>query len=310
MRTKTWLVVASALFAGGCRSGKISDAGFVDNLNAVDPMIGGVGLVLQPTRPTVHLPNSLIRVYPVKSDQLDDQIHYFPLTVTSHRVASVFAFMPVRGPVDAPVWDRRVGYERERATPYAYSARLEEPFDSIEFTPAARSGFFKMTFGGPQERYLRLKLIGQRGALSFDGRRTITGSEEFNGMRAFVYAETDTDVALAGSRDGKGVLLRLAPNADQARLRYGISYISVEQARRNLVREIPDWDFAKLRRTAEETWRTTLSQIRVKGGTPAQRRVFYTALYRCYGSSAPMSTCTNRAAGCPRSPLCSATGPR
>jgi hypothetical protein len=77
MWTKTWLVVASALFAGGCRSGKISDAEFIDNLDAVDPMIGGVGLVLQPTRPGASAEQSGPRVS-VKSDQLDDQIHCFP----------------------------------------------------------------------------------------------------------------------------------------------------------------------------------------------------------------------------------------
>ena len=49
------------------------------NLKYVDPTIGGVGLVLQPTRPTVHIPNCMLRTYPVKSDQLDDRIHYFTM---------------------------------------------------------------------------------------------------------------------------------------------------------------------------------------------------------------------------------------
>ena len=52
----------------------------------VDPTIGGVGLLLEPTRPTVHLPNSMVRVYPVRKDQLDDQIRSFPLTIISHRL--------------------------------------------------------------------------------------------------------------------------------------------------------------------------------------------------------------------------------
>lgn len=291
MWNKTCLVVAAALFAGGCRSGRLFDAVYGVGLDAVNPLIGGVGLVLQPTRPTVHLPNSLVRVYPVKSDQLDDQIHYFPLTVTSHRVASVFTFMPLRGPFDGSVWTRRVGFEQERAAPNAYFARLEEPSDSVEFVPAARSGFFRMTFGGPQARYLRLGLVGRQGELRFDGKRVITGSEGFNGMRAFVYAETDTDVALAGSRDGKGLLLQLASDCEQASLRYGISFISVEQAKANLMLEIPGWDYAGLKRKAEEAWRAALSRIRVRGGTPAQQQVFYTALYRCYERPVDINEC-------------------
>jgi hypothetical protein len=51
----------------------------------VDPTIGGIGHLLEPTHPTVSLPNSPVRVYPVRKDATDDQIHSFPLTIISHR---------------------------------------------------------------------------------------------------------------------------------------------------------------------------------------------------------------------------------
>jgi len=70
------------------------------NLKYVDPTIGGVGIILQPTRPTVHLPNSLIRVHPIRNDQLDDEIDNFPLTVTSHRLYQVFSLMPLSNLTD------------------------------------------------------------------------------------------------------------------------------------------------------------------------------------------------------------------
>src|SRR5664279_4123102 len=77
----------------------------------VDPTIGGVGFLLEPTRPTVHLPNSMVRVYPVRKDQLDDQIRSFPLTIISHRHGELFSIMP--GASDAPAaWDQEV------TTPY------------------------------------------------------------------------------------------------------------------------------------------------------------------------------------------------
>src|SRR5262245_20187889 len=75
----------------------------------VDPTIGGQGFLLEPTRPTVHLPNSMVRVYPVRKDQLDDQIKSFPLTIISHRLGELFSIMPHDGPPaqwDAPAaWD-------------------------------------------------------------------------------------------------------------------------------------------------------------------------------------------------------------
>src|SRR5689334_2517799 len=40
-------------------------------VDLVDPTIGGQAFMLEPTRPTVSLPNSMVRVYPVRKDQLD-----------------------------------------------------------------------------------------------------------------------------------------------------------------------------------------------------------------------------------------------
>ena len=37
-------------------------------VDEVDPTIGGQGFMLEPTRPTVSLPNSMVRVYPVRND--------------------------------------------------------------------------------------------------------------------------------------------------------------------------------------------------------------------------------------------------
>jgi predicted alpha-1,2-mannosidase len=61
-------------------------------------------------------------------------------------------------------------------------------------------------------------------------------------------------------------------------MKLGVSFVSVEQARANVVRE----DFDAVRRQAEDAWERVLSKIEVTGGTDAQRRIFYTALYRAH----------------------------
>jgi len=63
----------------------------------------------------------------------------------------------------------------------------------------------------------------------------------------------------------------------------GISYISAEQARRNLEREIPGHDFDHVKAAARAAWNNALSRIQVAGGTERQRTIFYTALYRSLG---------------------------
>ena len=75
--SRLWFVCIAALLNGATASAQVE---------LVDPSIGGQGFLLEPTRPTVSLPNSMVRVYPVRKDQLDDQIHSFPLTIISHRL--------------------------------------------------------------------------------------------------------------------------------------------------------------------------------------------------------------------------------
>jgi predicted alpha-1,2-mannosidase len=71
-------------------------------------------------------------------------------------------------------------------------------------------------------------------------------------------------------------------NAKTIEFRYGISFISVEQAKRNLRREIPAWGFESVRAAAKARWNQLLGQVAVEGGTDTKKKVFYTALYRCY----------------------------
>src|SRR5579859_3531430 len=108
----------------------------------VVPSIGGQGFLLEPTRPTVSLPNSMVRVYPIRKDQLDDQIHSFPLTIISHRLGELFWLMPSDG---TGTWDEPRAYDQETETPYYYAARFETSLIRTEFSPTARCGFFRFT---------------------------------------------------------------------------------------------------------------------------------------------------------------------
>lgn len=65
-------------------------------------------------------------------------------------------------------------------------------------------------------------------------------------------------------------------------LKLGVSFRSMDQARANLAHEMPGWDFAAVRGGAEASWRAALGQIDVAGGSEAQRRQFYSALYRSH----------------------------
>jgi len=69
------------------------------------------------------------------------------------------------------------------------------------------------------------------------------------------------------------------PSGRAVELAVGVSYVSVDGARANLEAELAGRRFDDVRRAAEEEWEATLGRVRVDGGTDAERRTFYTALY-------------------------------
>src|SRR5882724_7441772 len=223
----------------------------------------------------------MVRVYPVRKDQLDDQIHSFPLTIISHRLGELFWLMPCDGTPDAGAWDRAQASDQETTTPYYYATRFDDSLIRTEFTPTARCGYFRFTFPSHKPTVLLANRIG--GELSFSGSNAVTGVERFNNMQAFVYGEFSAPVQAQSSGDGrKRLAVSARDSGNVLEFRYGISFISVEQARRNLKTEIPGWSFEEVKRAAKKRWNEVLGQIKVEGGTPAQRRVFYTSLYRSY----------------------------
>ena len=240
----------------------------------VDPTIGNVGILLVPTRPAVFLPNSMVRVYPMRADALDDRIESFPLTISSHRMDELFSIMP--GESDKPA-----AYDQEVTTPYYYSTRFDDSLIQTEFSATERCGYFRFTF--PDGKAAVILANRLQGDLEIEGGAVVRGEEQFSNMKAFVYGEFSVPMAL--KVESLGNKKRVTASAQGTRLldfRYGISFISVEQAKRNLEHEIPAWGLEKVKDAGRARWNETLGQITVGGGTEAQRRVFYTALYRCF----------------------------
>ena len=62
-------------------------------------------------------------------------------------------------------------------------------------------------------------------------------------------------------------------------VKVGISYTSIENARKNLDAEVGDSTFDEVRQASYNRWNEALSRIRVEGGTDDDKTIFYTALY-------------------------------
>ena len=258
----------------------------IDNIKYVDPQIGGVAPFLEPTKTRIHLPNSMVRMYPDRKDYKDDQIKSFPLTTRKHRSDPLFNLLPVSGNVSEnllPIsaWDQ----ELEIAHPYYYSSWLEDFNITLEFAPGEKTGFYRFNYGNKEIRKLFLKkLNGGDWQLNEDG--SLVGIESFEGMKAYAYGVFDVKGDFTQVKTGKNTnnswITWNNTELKQVNFKYGISFISIEQAKNNLEKEMPNWDFEKVKNNAKEKWSNVLNQIEVEGGTEAYRRSFYTALYRSY----------------------------
>lgn len=267
-------------------------------LNYIDPRIGSVGQLLEPTRPTMHQPNQMIRMYPKRADYIDDQISSFPLNMVSHRLGEVFAIKPINGTLSTASWDEKMPYDHDLEVihPWHYSTYLIDKGITVDFTPGKKVGIFRFAFPAKSDAKNILFDVYNDGAAkwAFANGNELTGMETYHGdIKVYVYGQfsakgtagTVQNDALSKqtTTEGKGVksfitFTSAAPDAIE--FKYAISYVSAQQAKQNFKDEFTGVDFDALVASGKAAWAKIVGQIQIEGGTEAQRRSFYTALYR------------------------------
>ena len=88
------------------------------------------------------------------------------------------------------------------------------------------------------------------------------------------------DGGMAGEGAALSAYVRFGEDVTTVDARIGVSFISIDQARRNLDKEIPDG--TSLEETAKQTraaWKDHLDRIQIDGATDDQKAIFYTAFY-------------------------------
>lgn len=282
------------------------------NLHYIDPTIGNIAPLLNTNRPVVHLPNQMVRVFPTRQDYLDDQITAFPLlslNVITPQV--VFSVKPSAGALSDTCWNRRMTYEYdfEVIQPWYYSTYLLEDDITIEFTPGKKTGIYRFTFPKGVQKNLLLNHYYENGLYNLENNNEITGTEfvvdahHNQKGKAYMYGIFSGNPQNGKSEDEKywGKYTVLGPQPKPSRMngekawfsygenspdviefRYAISFISCEQAKENFLKELAEVSFEELKEKGKQEWEKVVGQIKVEGGTEAQKRSFYTALYRSY----------------------------
>jgi predicted alpha-1,2-mannosidase len=259
----------------------------------VNPYIGNISHLLVPTFPTVHIPNSMLRFYPDRESYTSNNMKGFPLNVVSHRSGNVFNLSPFSGNIPEISGNNLYTFDNENITPYCYKVTLDEPEVDVQFVPAEKSGFFVIRFNKDSLNGVILT-TANRGELEYEN-NSISGYDTFDEVKAYIYLEFDIKPENIEVHDREGLsdrpyvsgnrialVVSFKPESRQVKIRYGLSYISTEQAKSNLLNDISGWDADEISDNARAKWNSVLSEIEVEGGTSNQRSMFYTSLYRCF----------------------------
>ncbi|WP_293715321.1 GH92 family glycosyl hydrolase [uncultured Parabacteroides sp.] len=286
-------LLASAFLLASCTVG--GDVSLQKSpVDYVNPYMGNISHLLVPTYPTIHLPNSMLRVYPERADFTGDMLSGLPIIVTSHRGSSAFNLSPYQGEESGLKPVINYSYDHEKIHPYRYQVYLDDNNIDVDYAPSHQSAVYSITFEGQGPAYLVFN--SRNGQLKSDG-KNISGYQFVDKKtKVYLYAETDKAPQQCGvladntvkygetSVEGKDAALVLAYGNDvkQLGIRYGISFISEEQAKKNLEREIAAYDVDVVAKIARNDWNEALGKIQTQGGTDNDKIVFYTSLYRCY----------------------------
>ena len=268
------------------------------NTDYIDPTIGNVGALLEPTRPTAQLPNQIIRVYPIRKDYLDDQISSFPLTAVSHRLGEVFAVKPAIGNITGDSWNERMSYDHnlEVTRPWFYSTFLIDQDITVSFTPGNKTGYYRFEFPKGTSHSLLWSHFNEGDASWQLGPDNVFSAMETwqGGIKIYVYGRfnqagemwvlENKQLVQKNEISGSGTkaLIRFNSVSGVVEFKYAISFISAAQAKKTFDQDISSKSFDDVEKNARQVWSRLMSQIQVEGGTEAQRRSFYTALYRCH----------------------------
>ncbi len=79
--------------------------------------------------------------------------------------------------------------------------------------------------------------------------------------------------------DIRSILTFNSSDGSELIVKVGISPVSCEGARLNLEKEIPDWNFERVRSEAKTSWNNELAKFEVKTNDPGKKELFYTSLY-------------------------------
>ncbi|MCD0487243.1 GH92 family glycosyl hydrolase [Pedobacter sp. MC2016-14] len=229
-------------------------------------------------------------------------------------------FMPTTGAVKTRAgipgkpgsgYSSSFAHDQEKAKPGYYSVKLKDYDVEVELTATAHAGFHKYTFPKNSKAHVVIdldhsmkkgdwnsRIINAQFQVvddhTVEGYRVITGWAKLR--KVFFHVEFSRPIAhhilveggtqyfdqkLINGSDLRAILDFELADGLPLLAKIGISAVSIENAKLNLAKEIPAWDFGKTVAEADEKWEQELQKIKVTGNE-VKKELFYTGLYHAF----------------------------
>lgn len=223
-------------------------------------------------------------------------------------------FTPTTGSITGQIDDAASPYshDQEAAHPGYYRVHLSRWNVDVELTATTRTGAAKFTFPAGQTANLlvpishtlnhamasSVRVVGDRRLEGYVENQVfcrrkdtykvyfvMTFSRPFSTFRTWEGAQgtqsgNRSAVQTSDSQQiGAYVTWAATAQPQTVTANIAISYVDIPGAANNLKAEASGKDFDQIHQEASKAWNGALSDIEVSGGTPRDRKVFYTALY-------------------------------
>ena len=225
-----------------------------------------------------------------------------------------FTLMPESGPLRLSPAKRAASFDHhdEQMAPDHYILNLPKEGIEIRATGRSRSGLLAFRYreekarwvvfqnnAGTEGGYTTIDIAHSEIVGANPVRRLYAGAGKLAGFSGYFVVQFDHRMVAGGvwegdtPKEGPGRQPTGAPATgayagfdlkpgESVHVRIGTSFVSVEEARRNLEGEIPGGDLSVVESATRAEWLKLLNTFEISSSSPEHREIFYTALYHAF----------------------------
>jgi predicted alpha-1,2-mannosidase len=205
----------------------------------------------------------------------------------------------------------KYSHSDEVSTPYYYRVKLKDYGIVAEISATTRCGIMRFTFEREGEGhiiinpnnetdkgYIRIlrdkgeivgynpvyKIYQGRGqAAGFSGYFDVKIEKRLDNFGVYSGDEIINHQVMIEDKPNIGAFISFrVKKGEKIIIKVGTSFVSIEEAHKNLESEIPEYDFDSIRNNLKNVWNKYLSKIKVEGGSRDEKVKFYTAMYHSF----------------------------